>query len=89
VQILFMSVPEIHNNQVCNPDEHGLIAQGQAIASKLGKGRESEASQDTDLAALVLTLVAQRLAAFEMLKQGPLLSQQGSQQDLRIGAAKM
>lgn len=60
---LFMSGLKIHNNQVCDPDEHGLIAHdGQTIGSKLGKGRESEASQDTDLAALVLSLVAQRLA---------------------------
>lgn len=58
-----MSGLKIHNNQVCDPDEHGLIAHdGQTIGSKLGKGRESEASQDTDLAALVLSLVAQRLA---------------------------
>ncbi len=91
-----MSGLKIHNNQVCDPDEHGLIAHdGQTIGSKLGKGRESEASQDTDLAALVLSLVAQRLAdgclcksLCKMLKQDPLLLQQGSQQELRKGAPR-
>ena len=93
MQILFMSGLEFYNKQVCDTDEHGLSAHGQAIASKLGKGRESEASQDTGSGSAGTIIGGSEIGRWLLLVKCPSRTlcclQQGSQQELRVGAARI